>query len=100
MEFIYKFLCTIVATEAITELMTSSAVFKPLRKFFFDRRESKIMDWIHELFDCGYCFSVWAAAFCCILLYIDHPSIDIFLIFLVLHRLANTSHDVISKLKY
>jgi len=100
MELIYKFLCVIVAAEAITELMTSSAVFMPLRKFFFDRRTNKIMNWMHELFDCGYCFSVWAALFFCMLLYINHIVIDIFLVFLVIHRSSNVLHDIFSYVKY
>ena len=100
MDLIYKILCAIIATEAITELMTSSAVFEPLRKFFFKRKENKLMDWIHELFDCGYCFSVWAAALCCVLLFIDHIVVDTFLIFMVLHRASNVLHDIFSKIKW
>jgi hypothetical protein len=100
MDLIYKFLCSVVATEAITELMTSSAVFEPLRKFFFNRRNNKLSNWIHELFDCGYCFSVWSAAFLCILLYIDNKFIEMFLIFLVIHRLSNLLHDIFSKIKW
>ena len=95
----FHFLLAIVAVEAITEIVTKSEVFSPIREFFFNRRKSKIFDWIHSLFDCGYCTSVWAGVFISILWFcVDSMFLDMIYIGLVLHRLSNMLHFMIDRL--
>ena len=48
-----------ILTEAITQIITKSELFKPIRKFFFKKKENRFCNWIHELLDCGYCLSFW-----------------------------------------
>lgn len=49
----------IICTEAITELIVHSVIFKPIRDYI-----SSLSNFTHELVGCGYCISVWAAMFC------------------------------------
>jgi hypothetical protein len=96
---ILKFLFAIVVVEAITNIITKSQFFRPVREFFFNYRKNKLFSWIHELFDCAYCMSVWIGG----LVYIcwfcfDSRVINIIFMGLVLHRLANVLHFIIDRL--
>ncbi len=98
-----KFVLAVIFTEAITEVITKSEIFTPLRKFFFKKgRDSNISAWFHSLFDCGYCFSVWSGWLTAILFFREvqlvHGSIDWFIIGVVLHRLANLFHNIVDKI--
>jgi len=96
---LFHFLLAIVAVEALTEIITKSEVFSPIREFFFNRRKSKIFDWIHSLFDCGYCTSVWIGMFISIGWFCaDSLILDIIFIGLVFHRLSNMLHFMIDRL--
>jgi hypothetical protein len=104
---IVKFLCSIVLVEAITEILTKSELFEPVRKFFFDRKKNKLFNKLHDLIDCGYCTSVWIGFFTALLIFSDvnfiNKYIDWFIIGLILHRLANFLHSIfdwINKDKY
>jgi len=57
---ILKLIVAIVATEAITEIVTSGAIFARLREKLLgkDKENPRFMG---VLFSCGYCFSVWIA---------------------------------------
>ena len=97
-----KFILSIVATEAITEILTKSNLFEPFREFLFNRKQYKVCAWLHDLLDCGYCTSVWVGWFIAFFILFDvnliHRYIDWFFIGLVLHRLANVQHFLIDKL--
>lgn len=97
-----KFLLAVVLTEAITEIVTKSEIFSPLRaKIFGLGQNNKLFNWLHGLLDCGYCFSVWAGVFTAILFFRDiniiHISVDWFFVGLVLHRLSNLFHNYMDK---
>ncbi len=90
------FMCVIL-TELTTELVIKSEIFKPARNVFF-----KLGDWFKKLFSCGYCFSVWAAAAVVFLTNTSYPLtsshwLDLALMALVIHRLANILHNGIDK---
>ena len=92
-----KILMAAILTELITELVIKSEIFKPVRNLFF-----KLGDWFKKLFSCGYCFSVWAAAAVVFLTNTSYPLtsnhwLDLGLMALVIHRLANILHNVIDK---
>jgi hypothetical protein len=57
---ILEFFIAIVVTEALTEIITKSEIFRPFRARIFNLgKRSKFFEWFHNLLDCGYCFSVW-----------------------------------------
>ena len=96
---IYDFLFCIILTEAITEIIVKSNLFIPIRKYFFERRNNKLSNWIHDLLDCGYCTSVWIGWFTAIL-FLDYINIvdgyvEWFFLGLVVHRLSNVLHDIL-----
>lgn len=90
-------LMAVLITELLTELVIKSDIFKPVRNIIF-----KLGDWFQKLFSCGYCFSVWAAAAVVLLTDTSYPLtgthwLDLGLMALVVHRLANVVHNVIDK---
>jgi hypothetical protein len=90
-------LMVVVLTELLTELVIKSEIFRPVRNVIF-----KSGDWFKNLFSCGYCFSVWAAAGVVILTNTSYPLtgshwLDLGLMSLVVHRLSNVLHNVIDK---
>lgn len=90
----------IILTEAITQIITKSELFRPVRKFFFDRRKNKLCSYIHDLLDCGYCTSVWVGWFVVIaFLYINSVILNVFFAGLVLHRLSNILHFIIDRIQ-
>lgn len=92
-------LFAIVLTEAITQIITKSELFKPIRKFFFNRRKNKFCSYIHDLLDCGYCTSVWVGWFVVIaFLYLNSVILNVFFAGLVLHRLSNILHFIIDRI--
>jgi len=102
MIFIITIVLAIIVTEAITELVVKSEFFSFLREWFFNRRKHKLFNFIHNLLDCGYCFSVWVAFFVSILL-IDlsfiNEYIGWFIAWMVIHRLSNLLHFVIDRVR-
>jgi len=99
---IIKLIFSIFLVESITELLTKSEVFSPVRKWFFDRRDNKVQRFLHKLLDCGYCTSVWSGWFVALILFNDLDLINVwvdwFFIGLVLQRMANALHFMIDKL--
>lgn len=97
-ELILRFLTAVLATEAITELVVKSEFFAPLRKWFFES-DNRVLNFVHGILDCGYCFSVWAAFFSGALLFVfNNFIVDLFMVFIVIHRLSNIVHFVIDRI--
>ncbi len=89
----------VILTEAITQIITKSELFEPIRKFFFDRRKNKFFNWMHSLIDCGYCTSVWVGWFVAIsFLFLKSAVLNVFFIGIVLHRLSNILHFIIDRI--
>lgn len=96
--FLLKLLFATILTEAVTEIVTKSQLFLPIRRFFFKRSKHKICNFLHDLLDCGYCTSVWIGVFTSIYFY--HQSFSfvmLFLIGLVIHRLSNVLHFIVDR---
>jgi len=90
-----KFFLLIIFIEAITEIVTKSEIFLPIRKFIFHiGQKSKFFSWLHELLDCGYCFSVWVSFGSVLIFFQDLNIMWRFLLFVVLHRLSNLFHNI------
>ena len=95
-------LFSVALVESITELLTKSEIFIPVREWFFDRRDNKVLRYLHNVLDCGYCTSVWSGWFVALLFFRDLDLlsvwVDWFFIGLVLHRMANALHHIIDRL--
>jgi hypothetical protein len=102
MSLLITLILSIVTTEAVVELVVKSEFFSPLRAWFFDRRKNKAYNFIHELLDCGYCFSVWVAFLVSIIL-VDLSFISgffgWFIAWMVVHRTSNILHFVIDRIR-
>lgn len=91
---VIQVIVAVICTEALTELAVKSDVFHPLRKFLFKSR-FKILNVTHTVFDCGYCFSVWAAALSMYLVFYTSNVFTIsFILLLLIHRLSNLFHFI------
>jgi len=96
---IIKLLFAIIVVEAITNIITKSVVFNPIREFFFNKRKNKVFDWMHNLLDCPYCTSVWVGLFVYICWFcFNLRIINIIFMGFVLHRCANVAHSIIDHL--
>lgn len=92
-------LFAIILTEAITQLITKSEFFKPIRKFFFKKKKNRFFNWIHDLLDCGYCTSVWVGLFVVIcMIVVNNIVLNAFFVGIVLHRLSNILHFIIDRI--
>lgn len=99
---IFSIFLAIVLTEAITELVVKSEIFRPLRaKIFALGQENKFFGWVHNLLDCGYCFSVWAGWAVAFLFRNEfnlfYQYLDWVLIGLFFHRMANLAHNIMDR---
>jgi len=92
---ILNFIFAALFTEAITELVVKSEFFSPVREFFFNRRKKQFFEFIHDVLDCGYCFSVWAAFLTVALFYSKNELIYIFMGCVIIHRLSNVAHYLV-----
>jgi hypothetical protein len=91
-----RIILAIVVIEAITNIITKSELFRPVRAFFFEKNK-----WIHDLLDCGYCTSVWIGIFAAIYLtFFRVTAVEIFALGIVLHRLSNMFHFMVDWLAY
>ncbi len=89
--FIFLFLLSVVAVEAMTGLLTVSLFFSGFRDWFSSRGE-----FFEELISCGYCTSVWVAILpavflSCFQVWIS-PLVAFLIFWLALHRMANYLH--------
>jgi len=96
--YLLVILSLVIFTEAVTEIITKSELFDPIRKFFFNRRKIKLFKFVHALLDCGYCTSVWVGLFSAfIFFFVDNVVFNIFFMGIVLHRLSNVLHFIIDR---
>ena len=86
----------IICTEAVTELVVHSEIFRPLRE-----KIGSYSEFTFTLINCGYCFSVWTAAFFSLVLGPNLPCSSRLLNFLVwllfFHRCSNFLNDFADK---
>ena len=97
-----NFVVFVIVTEAITELLTKSDFFKPLRKYLFKHNKNKVCWFIHEVLDCGYCTSVWVALFTSYFLMVSLYVNDFllwFILWILVHRGSNIAHNLIDLMR-
>jgi hypothetical protein len=91
MNIYIKFVLAAIVVEAITNILTKSELFKPVRAFFFKKNK-----WLHDLLDCGYCTSVWIGFGLAIYItYLECDIVNVFMLGLVLHRVSNVVHSLV-----
>jgi hypothetical protein len=93
------FVLSLILVESITELLTKSEIFSPVREFFFNRRKgNKVCNFIYKLLDCGYCTSVWVSfgVYITFVFFCNKITLSLFFI-LILHRLSNVVHFIIDR---
>lgn len=93
----------VINIEAVTNLISKSEIFKPLRAFLFNHSNIKIIKFIHELVDCPYCTSVWVSLFCVLFFYLAQtyalmPMFIFFMLVISMHRLSNILHHIIDRI--
>ena len=97
---IVNFILAIIFAEAITELGVKSELFHPLREWFFNKKSNPFFNFIHNVFDCGYCFSVYAGALSISLLFLCENKITYyFVLCVVVHRLSNLFHFMVDRVR-
>lgn len=97
-----EIVCTIILIEAITNILTKSGIFRPLRAYLFSS-DNRILKFVHVVMDCSYCTSVWVGLFCTGMFYFYKINIlpyilALFFMGLVLHRLSNVLHSIIDRI--
>ena len=80
----------VIATEALVEFFVNAEIFDKTRKAI-----SKVK-FLKDLFECGYCLSVWMALFVFGILLLK---IEIILVPIVIHRTSNYVHSIYSFLR-
>jgi hypothetical protein len=104
---IIQVLVIILNIEAVTNIISKSELFKPLRGGLFNLYNSrgiKFAGFVHDLIDCPYCTSVWVSLFYLLCVYISASSplfLSIFVFFcliIVFHRLSNILHHIIDRI--
>ena len=92
--FLTNLVLAVIATEAATNLLTKSEFsIRFIKEPLFKLRHIKFFNFIHDVLDCGYCTSVWAAGIFTLFLFTD--SLYFVVLLLVLHRLSNMLHFII-----
>ena len=99
------------AVEAVTEILTSSELTEPFRLVwkrytYPDGQPSTgfgqyVKVWLDKLITCGYCTSVWVAAFFAVLvpMLFESAFVNWLCFVFVLHRLANWIHIIFELIK-
>lgn len=98
-----EIICIIILIEAITNIVSKSDLFKPMREFLFNKGENKLFRFIHTLVDCPYCLSVWVSLLCVVMLYLYINNLLPFVLIwvciaVIFHRLSNILHFIVDRI--
>lgn len=98
MNYIVYLLLSVVVNEALVELL-KSGFFEKLRNFL-NNKNNCVCSFLFKVITCGYCSSVWTAAFITLVSFvfitpvlINCIFLDIIISFILIHRLSNFLHD-------
>jgi len=96
--FLYfcAFLLAVVSTEALTEIVVKSTLFRPIREKIEVRAPR-----LSKLITCPYCFSVWASiVFTTCVFFVVGGGVSLILLpltILVVHRCSNYLHMLVDR---
>ena len=97
----------VINVEAVTNIISKSELFKPLRGGLFNLYNSrgiKFAGFIHNIVDCPYCTSVWVSVFYVLCVYLSANSsmfLSVFICFcliIMIHRFSNIMHHIIDRI--
>ena len=92
-----KIIIASIIVEALTELLSKSEFFNPLRDWLFEGE--RIRMFFFTVLECGYCTSVWVAFF--VQFFVDvcfiNVFIDWFIIWILVHRISNVVHFLVDR---
>ena len=100
-------LVIVLNVEAVTNILSKSDIFKPLREGLFNtynNRGNKFAGFAHDLIDCPYCTSVWVSTFYILCIYLSANSplflyiFTCFCLIIIVHRLSNVVHHIIDRI--
>ena len=100
---VFILILLILNIEAVTNILSKSEIFKPLRKFLFDHSSNRVLKFLHNILDCPYCTSVWVSLFYIGMLYLivevyALSSVFVFMLLVIaFHRMANVLHHIIDR---
>jgi len=89
--------------EAVTNILSKSEIFLPLRRFLFNHSNYRVVKLLHGLLDCPYCTSVWVSLFYITMLYLivevyALSSVFMFIMLVIaFHRMSNILHHIIDR---
>ncbi len=95
-----KWFITIIAIEAVTEIVIAGDIFYNLRDIIHrNSNKNRILKFLSDLLACGYCFSVWVSFLAAWALPEVHSNliISIALKTFCLHRCSNIVHEFINR---
>lgn len=101
MELFLQIVATVILIEAITNIITKSELFRPLRAWLFESN-NRALRFVHSIIDCPYCTSVWVSLFSIFMLYLYIHNLlpqilALFFMGIILHRLSNLLHHIIDR---
>jgi hypothetical protein len=92
----WNLLVAIIATEAVTEILTSTTVTHPTRMWLLGSNKERPR-WIGLLANCGRCMSVWIGVAAAFLMMLNGPWWAQCLVWgIVIHRASNILHAVLA----
>lgn len=97
---ILQWLLAIIAVESITEIVTTSSLFEPIRDKIHITLGGTKLNLVSELIQCGYCFSTWVAIAIAWALpgaITGYLIVDIIIKTFALQRLSNWIHELSKK---
>jgi len=92
----------VINIEAVTNILSKSDLFKPVRKFLFNRSNNRGARFLHDLLDCSYCTSIWVSLvyvtiFYIVEIYVLSSAFMFVMLVIALHRISNLLHHIIDR---
>jgi len=98
-----KFLIYSILVEEVTEIVVKSSLLNQLKKRLL-RSDSKVCNLLHDLLDCGFCFSFWVSLLVTILFFDNRvlleEKVPLLVFALLLHKASNTWHNFFDFIRY
>jgi len=92
----FRLIIYVIACEALVHLWFNAAPLQPVRRFFIKITPFFTSKEQGNLFECKYCVSVWIGFILVALLFVRSIYLELLMISLVIHRLSNFLHLIMS----
>jgi hypothetical protein len=100
MYLLINVICMVIFIEATTNILSKSELFSPFREYLFKKSSNKFFEFVHSIFECPYCLSVWVSLLSISVAYLCFNNVIFkwFILVIVFHRLSNMLHFIIDRL--